>query len=752
MIQSFIVISIILIILLLGYSIYIHIKKINYSSKIITLYTLAALTLIANLGIVLSKKEFIAGIFYALYLALTTWLVVVFIKLCFAYANKLDLYKKYKIKLIILTIIDSIFLLSNIIFNHAFYLEKVLVKDIEIFTICYKTPYYLHLIYVYLISFILIIKLIKKILKSKGLEKNKYVALLIPFAAIIVSSIVFHYIPAYIDYSVIVYSFLAFSISFFVEYYVPLKMQNNIKKLLIDNMQDSVIGCDLNGNIIYTNAKVKQLFTEEEIKKLYERCSKRYELLGFHTYSLTEQINNSFYEINFEKVLDKKGHYFANYFIIRDRTGEILKDQKQFKEITHDTLTDIYNKEYFIYETAKLLKNTKKDYYMIYTDIKNFKLINNYYGYQSGDHLIKSIAEHIKSLYDNNLEVTYGRINNDNFAVCLPKEAYDENKAKKYLELFKKKYKDFNTFLYIGIYKIVDKNLDISIMLDNASIAVSQIKNEYKTFINYYDEQYKTNIIEEATIVNTLDESLKHKDFEIFIQPQVTAFSNEVKGGEALVRWKKDGKYMTPSKFIPVLERTGLISKLDLYVWQLSCQKLSEWKKNGKEDFYLSINISPDDIKNIDVYKELCNLIKKYNISPNNLKLEITESVFAENKDNLIKLIDKLKSKGFSIEIDDFGSGYSSLNLLKDINLDVVKMDMNFLQGKENIDKSKIILSNLVNLCKDLKLTVISEGVETKEQKDILDKLGVDFYQGYYFDKPLSIKDFEEKYMEDKNG
>lgn len=278
-------------------------------------------------------------------------------------------------------------------------------------------------------------------------------------------------------------------------------------------------------------------------------------------------------------------------------------------------------------------------------------------------------------------------------------------------------------------------------------MALKTIKGNLQLKIAYYNTEIRKTMIHEQQLIGEFPIALENKQFEMYLQPQVKNDGN-VYGAEALVRWNHpQNSIMPPDNFIPILESKGLITNLDKFIWESAAQKLKEWKNSGINDMYISVNISPKDFLYVDIYQTFVDLIKKYDISPKNLKLEITESAVLMNLETQLVLINKLRAYGFQIEMDDFGSGYSSLNMLKDIPFDVLKIDMAFLQATKNQERSIQILHSIIKLSKRLNMPVITEGVETKEQVDFLKDMGTDYYQGFYFARPMPVKDFESKYI-----
>ena len=253
--------------------------------------------------------------------------------------------------------------------------------------------------------------------------------------------------------------------------------------------------------------------------------------------------------------------------------------------------------------------------------------------------------------------------------------------------------------------------------------------------------------IKYKTIVDEFDDAIKASEFKMYLQPQLSAKTRRLTGAEALVRRiKPDGTIVSPIDFIPVYEKSGLISRLDRYIWEQAAAKLGEWKKVGI-NMSISVNISPKDFYYIDIFNTFAGLVKKYDIEPSNLKIEITETTIMSDVPNLMGELEELRKAGFTIEMDDFGSGYSSLNTLKDINVDVLKVDMGFIKETKNVKKSRIILASVIKMAKVLNLLIITEGVETEEQVDNLTKLGCDVFQGYYFSKAIDVNEFEKRYL-----
>lgn len=378
--------------------------------------------------------------------------------------------------------------------------------------------------------------------------------------------------------------------------------------------------------------------------------------------------------------------------------------------------------------------------------IKDFKFVNELFGIEKGNEILKKQAEYMKNFIGE--DSLAARLHADRFAMCMPRIRFDEDLINEAITGIQEAFKNssFHMHIFVGVYDIHDVEERVSIMCDKANLASETIKNEYKSSVAYYTEHLLEKSIEERKIIGEFDRALDNEEFVMFLQPQVDV-SGKPFGSEALVRWQHPDKgLLAPGVFIDVLEKTGFVYRLDRYMWDKAVKQLAEWKKRGINDYHISVNISTKDFYLIDVYETFVGLVEKYDIDPKLLKLEITETALMSDFNKNMVIIKRLQKYGFDIEIDDFGSGYSSLNMLKDISADVLKIDMGFLRASENEVKGQDILESIIGLANKLGMRVITEGVEKKTQVDMLYDMGCKMFQGYYFSKPIPVDEFEKKY------
>lgn len=414
--------------------------------------------------------------------------------------------------------------------------------------------------------------------------------------------------------------------------------------------------------------------------------------------------------------------------------------------LNYDSLTKAYNRYGFYKNAQKLIKeHTDTEYCLILSDIKSFKLINEIYGENIADKILIDEVNIIRQKMKGNSVL--GRLNGDIIAMVIPKEYLSEKEFSDMIKLLSDRYsnKNFRLHIYLGVYYIKDVNETIRQMVDKVSLVIMKSKGNMSNYILYYDENSYRNDIFKQQLIGEFETALNENQFCMYLQPQTDKDGNML-GAEALIRWNHPNMgLIMPSAFIECFEDAGLIYRLDNYIWEEAAKQLKIWKDSGY-NYYISVNISAKDFYHIDVYQTFKNLVSKYGIDTDKLHIEITETALSEDKQAAHKTIERLHNEGFIIEIDDFGSGYSSFNFLKDVCADVIKIDRVFLKKSSHEERGEQILRSIISLSHDIGMDVITEGVENVDQLSMLAKMNCDWFQGYYFSKPVTVGDFEEKY------
>lgn len=494
---------------------------------------------------------------------------------------------------------------------------------------------------------------------------------------------------------------------------------------------------------------------------------------------ISDYVEDALETLNLEKIvneLEKEDLYTVSYpcisldvkkeRICQWRCGYIGKhrrmilitriDHSKYADDCIDIVTGIENQIGFAIRSREILNNNpKKEYAIVRIDFDGFKLFNDKNGYTEGNRFLRHFAVDMKNkLKAINQSTLVARLQADNF-VCLidtskitPEELHSilQNQIRSYE-------KKMRLAFSMGVYIVKDRRIDIEIMCDSAYLALKTIKNNLKKEIAYYTPFLKDKFVENQLLIADLKRGIEEKQFEVWYQPQINHLKKgTIVGAEALVRWRHPERGMIyPGDFIPICENNGFIYDLDLYIWETVCQDLKEWLGRGDEPIPISVNVSRHDLMHQDFIVRITEMISKYNTPLDLLHLEITESAFVDTKGAMSNVVKELIDLGFFIAIDDFGSGYSSLSMLRDIHAQMIKLDLRFFETEENDIRSECIIESIARMAKMLGMAVLAEGVENENQADFLTSIGCNYIQGYLYSKPLNKTDFEKFYKKSKH-
>ncbi len=435
--------------------------------------------------------------------------------------------------------------------------------------------------------------------------------------------------------------------------------------------------------------------------------------------------------------------------IYQQRISEAKKSENLERIAKYDIITEIYNYSHYVREVEKILKEdieNLNEYYYIFINIQNFKTYNDQMGFSEGTIFLKKFATKISEVFN---EFPSARESGDHFVAFTKVEGIEE-KIKVLEEFIRTDANGLYMNLKVGAVRPIERSEDINTSVDRARYAAGTITNKYGKVFAEYDDKMHDSYKKKQYVINHLDEAIENGYIRPYYQPVVWSKDKKLCGCEALARWI-DPKYgfLSPGEFIPTLEDVRLIHKLDKCIFESVCRDIRKVMDEGKTAVPVSINFSRLDFELMDAVAEFESLIEKYNIPKEYVHVEITESALTANQSHLQECIEKLHADGFAIWLDDFGSGYSSLNVLKDFKFDVIKIDMKFLSNFEQKPVSKIILDAIVKLSEKIGMLTLTEGVETKEQADFLSDIGCGRLQGYLFGKPIPL----DALIEDiKNG
>ncbi|MCI9021630.1 MAG: GGDEF domain-containing protein [Eubacterium sp.] len=429
--------------------------------------------------------------------------------------------------------------------------------------------------------------------------------------------------------------------------------------------------------------------------------------------------------------------------------------------LARDPLTHMPNLDSFMQMTENLIQaNPDQSYAVIRMDIDKFRMINQMYGTKEGDNILRyigvKIQEWVGPLEDEENDSTYGRISSDMFCVCMPANAGNIQEIIDFIQASLRAYPiKFEMVMSFGVYITCEadraEHVPVSTLMDRAVSAQRTVKNSYVNHVAYYDNMIRKREVAEQIIVSEMKKALETDQFQVYLQPKCEMDTGRIIGSEALVRWIHPSQgIISPGEFIPVFEKNGFISELDYYMLRSSCQIIQRWIKEGVQLHPISVNVSRTDLYNPDLLEQIKACVDEYGVPHDLIEFELTESAFVSDNMQLYNLARLLQENQFRVLMDDFGSGYSSLNSLREIPVDVLKIDLKFLPPSQDDTRGNVILQSIVEMAKRLGLDVIVEGVETTQQAEFLLSIGCRNAQGYYFYKPMPVSEYERCLNEPK--
>ena len=706
---------------------------------------LAALVFYMLAAFAVSRQ--ISEIFYSLYFIANSWLCLS----AFLFGRVYTGHSRMPDKVIrfgqLCMAIDNISLLLNPWTHHEVTYQWVQGAVASCWDFYAKPMFYLHIVFCYVLLLTFFVNIVQKLIKVPKLYKLRYGAILgILLICTLGDALYLSLTEIPIDVAIVLYGVGGILLYYFAFAFLPLRLNTDISSIVLNEMNAAIVFFDLEGKCCFANQFAKKQFQMERGTGTLEELKKLLHIDGFRREDrqiarLSEKGEEHFYKVEYQQCLDKTNHYLGCFFRVEDITQEREQNIERMYLATHDALTGIYNLNTFYNEAEEMLgQYPDKAYSIITTNIRQFKILNDLLGREGGDELLKAIGEAcVQTARD---DVVFGRMESDKFAVCAPAEYHMEEEldrivTEKIAVLHSKYNLCLNVMNYYGVYQITEREIPISMMCDRANMALNTIKEDANRRIAFYDEKLREEMLLENQLLAELPQALRENQFVLYFQPQVDSRTNRIVGAEALVRWQHPQRGMiSPAVFIPLLEKTGLIYQLDQYVWESACRYIKDLYLRGIQ-LPVSVNVSSRDIYSGDIDQIIMDLTRKYRIPEKLLNLEMTESAIIMDIDRMLNLIERLQEKGFLIEMDDFGSGYSSLNTLRNIPVDAIKLDRGFIVNALDSEKGMKILQSMAGLAQTLQIPTIAEGVEEEKQLTLLKELGCYNIQGFYYSRPI---------------
>ncbi len=755
------------------YSIYLRRKNFHAIDVALVLFS-TAFSLLFYMSTLIHHDKNLVLLFYGFYFFSLD--IVLFFLYRFGYVilyNRRKLFHRiYTFVMILFCSLDALAMLLNWRYGIVFTLTGVQdeFQNVIWWTVNYKPLFYFHLAVCYALAFPMLYLIIKNSVVAPKIFRIKYLGISLTYCFFFGFNAIGILMHWKLNYSILMFFPMGAELYYMTFYALKNGILNNLLQNVTERFSSGIACFDFQGNCIYLNQFSRSFFGNgnEGIKnaeKFYNDWLQSNVTEVQRDSSLVISYRNQIeiygklhlVDIEYHKQFDKKNRVVGSYLCFDDKTKEIEEYESEKYKASHDSLTRLLNREGFFKDVEDLLRDDPyTQRYLIVTDFENFKMINDLFGKELGDKILR-FESMILRRGDFKI-VTAGHISGDKFAFVMNKRNFDEQKLVNYIQHLMEitRTSAYKLKLLMGVYEITNPDESVISMYDRAYLAITTLRANSDKILAYYVPEFMDNLIYEKKILGEFHSALAGGQFKMFIQPQVRAEDGKITGGEALVRWEHPQKaLLTPDKFVKILEKNGFIYEMDNYIWESAAKKLAEWQNSGNEvlkSLSISVNISTKDFYHADLYKIFTTLVQKYNISPKLLKLEVTETVLVQDVYIFRNVLNHLKKYGFIIEMDDFGSGYSSLNALKDFQMDVLKIDMEFLRKTENKELASEIIALVIKMAKSIGMKIITEGVETESQVDFLTKAGCDVFQGYYFAKPMPEEDFVSRVLENSKS
>ena len=647
---------------------------------------------------------------------------------------------------------DLVQMALNPVFGHAFTLQEITV---------YNAPYYLmvplwgqvfHRIACYGVLGLIMLSYFMLMIRMPKISRERFTVIFLSMLAGSLWQTFYIFSRTPIDRSMIGFALFGVMIFYFSIYYHPVRLLDRLLANIVSDLKVAVFLFGPIGKCIWANEPARKLSgcVGEDYDGAGAALREHFGVLE----ELPEKTNVEFslgagedaryYKLDRSSIFDENGKKLGFYVNVINCTAEKKQVMQELYAAKHDVLTGLYTKEYLFQKIReRLQRHELKDYFIAYIDVRNFKIVNDVFGKDFGDQALMQIADWIRKYSDETC--IYGRMSGDSFGSCLPKKSFIPHVVEQDLAGFvvKRGSAVHRLVIHIGFCDIGDEDQDVSILFDRAHLALSSIKDDFKTHVAFYDSRLRERVRWNQEISAQLGDAILKNEIFPYLQP-IADREGRIVGAEALARWiHPTHGFMPPGNFIPLFEENGMIADLDRHIWRAACRILADWKETHPE-LFLSVNVSPRDFYLTDVLTDITGMVEEYAVDPKKLRIEVTETSMMNDTDDRMRILDEFRRRGFILEMDDFGSGYSSLNMLKDMPVDVLKIDMKFLGRSKDESRANTIVKNVIRLSEDLGIMSLTEGVETMDQFHMLAEMGCELFQGYYFAKPVPLAEFDQ--------
>ncbi len=662
------------------------------------------------------------------------------------YMCEIEMRKELKVFLFVLYVLDAALLATNPI-NHfvanVYYVEN---GFSEVARLEPKFLFYVHVALCVTLLTPVSVALVIKAVKMSRFYKFKYLSLVVLEMLVILFNTIYSLkFDMGFDFSVAVYAPVIAVIYYMTFVYKPLWLMRKFQTYTNEHIMDAIVFYDKDGRVLSHNDRVDQIFDKE----IWSDKDRLYEYLGKPAEGTAiQKVGERFYKVDYTPMYDKNnGQYVGAVLIFHDNTETMNRLEREHRIATYDSLTNIYNRLGFFEASNNLLRNCreKAGFVLVVSGIYNFKGINTSYGVTYGDEVLKTIANCYSKL-SKKMQMVYGRTAEAKFSCIIKRKKLDALvEALTSIPINDGNGMEIYVNMLHGFVDLDDPTKTLDFYYEEALMALAKGKYMQRSPVVEYTQGMDEELKRRQSLISEMKSAIEKREFFLELQPQIHLREHKITGAEALVRWNHPtlGR-IPPGEFISLFESNGFITDLDEFVWDEAASIIKELNQEGSYIGPVSVNVSQEDINNTDVVSIFEGIVKKHDLAPEKLHIEITESACADDRTKLIETMKGLREKGFLVEIDDFGSGYSSLNALMNLPFDIVKLDMLFMKNSNFDEKSETIVNAMTQMIHAIGATIIVEGVENDEIVSRAKKFEGDIAQGYFYSKPISVEEFKE--------
>ncbi len=711
----------------------------------------------------LSTNEILTLFFHSVYCANMDFMLLALFFFVKEYSDQKLLIPSERGFLIALSCIDGVNVLLNTIFRHAFTAELSEFYGSTIYIFHSNTlAFNLHLIYTYLLVLSIFIILFRNLVQTSKFYRRRYLYLIVILFVVIVLDAIYVFANMRIDFSLVFYLFGALAIAHLSVVFIPKELINQTLLRVMNTMANPVVCFDVTKTCIYANDQAKKLFkvsgdSFEPISKFFnDEIRKNNGIPASHNWYSVLLVDSEIanFDVHYTELKDTNGEGLGYFFTMYNRTEDLNNFAREQYRANHDQLTKLYNQDFFISRVTQMIENdpvTKR--LIVCCDIKDFMMITDLFGVEKSNDILRRLADLLQQYCRSGSIVA--RLEGDRFVMCIPKNRFNEqafvDTVHEVNDLLSGE--GFKVHIHTGVYEVTDPNQSVASMIACAMHAVSQVKNDYFNKLAWYDDELTKKTLRENRIINKLDENILNNRFFLLLDPQFSR-EKELLGCEAEICLREeDGTVVPHEELVPVLEQYGHIHRLDMHMWELACNVLKNWRDLGITDKYISIPVSARDFYYIDVESRLLEILDHYGLDQTMLKLSITETNLAsagtQPYEKSMDTIKRLQKMGFTVEINEFASRFSSFKVLMDLTADFICLTMSWPKDEESKRKSPIILDGFVDIANKMNITVAVKNVPTESKFQFLKEHGVSVFQGEYFSQPLTGEEFRKKYFSD---